>query len=36
MICLFGPVMKRPADPRLVWLASVLAAAVFILYVTHI
>jgi hypothetical protein len=25
-----------PADPRLVWLASVLAAAVFILYVTHI
>jgi len=28
--------MNRPADPRLVWLASVLAAAVFILYVTHI
>ena len=26
--------MNRPADPRLVWLASVLAAAVFILYVT--
>jgi hypothetical protein len=24
------------ADPRLVWLASVLAAAVFVLYVTHI
>jgi len=28
--------MNRPADPRLVWLASVLVAAVFILYVTHI
>jgi len=28
--------MNRPADPLLVWLASVLAAAVFILYVTHI
>jgi hypothetical protein len=36
MICLSGLVMNRPADPRLVWLASVLAAAVFILYVTHI
>jgi hypothetical protein len=24
------------ADPRLVWLASVLAAAVFVLYVTHV
>jgi hypothetical protein len=24
------------ADPRLVWLATVLAAAVFVLYVTHV
>jgi hypothetical protein len=30
------PVMNKNADPRLVWLASVLAAAVFIVYVTHI
>jgi len=28
--------MNKSADPRLVWLASVLAAAVFIVYVTHI
>jgi len=28
--------MSNPADPRLVWVATVLAAAVFILYVTHI
>jgi hypothetical protein len=28
--------MNKHADPRLVWLASVLAAAVFIIYVTHI
>jgi len=28
--------MDNPADPRLVWVATVLAAAVFILYVTHI
>jgi len=28
--------MNNPADPRLVWVATVLAAAVFILYVTHI
>jgi hypothetical protein len=26
----------KSADPRLVWLVSVLAAAVFVLYVTHI
>jgi hypothetical protein len=24
------------SDPRLVWLATVLAAAVFVLYVTHV
>jgi hypothetical protein len=24
------------ADPRLIWLASVLAAAVFVVYVTHV
>jgi len=28
--------MNKHADPRLVWLASVLAAAVFIVYVTRI
>jgi len=28
--------MNQSADPRLVWMATVLAAAVFILYVTHI
>jgi len=28
--------MSSPADPRLVWVVTVLAAAVFILYVTHI
>jgi len=28
--------MNNPADPRLVWVATVLAVAVFILYVTHI
>jgi len=28
--------MNNPADPRLVWVATVLAAVVFILYVTHI
>jgi hypothetical protein len=31
------PFMKsNRSDPRLVWLATVLAAAVFIVYVTHI
>jgi hypothetical protein len=29
-------VMNKSADPRLVWLVSVLAAAVCIVYVTHI
>ena len=29
-------VMNKPADPRLVWAATVLAAAVFVLYVAHI
>jgi len=28
--------MNQPADPRLVWVATVLGVAVFILYVTHI
>jgi len=28
--------MNKPADPRLVWVATVLAVAVCILYVTHI
>jgi hypothetical protein len=28
--------MNNPADSRLVWVATVLGAAVFILYVTHI
>jgi len=27
---------SNQSDPRLVWLATVLAAAVFIVYVTHI
>lgn len=36
MICLCRTRMNQPADPRLVWMATVLAAAVFILYVTHI
>jgi len=35
MICLCRT-RHEPADPRLVWMATVLAAAVFILYVTHI
>jgi len=29
-------VMDNLADPRLVWIATVLAAAVFVLYVTHV
>jgi len=28
--------MNKPADPRLVWVATVLAVAVFVLYVTQI
>jgi len=28
--------MNKPADPRLVWVATVLAVAVFVLYVAHI
>jgi len=28
--------MNKSADPRLVWVATVLAVAVFIIYVTHI
>ena len=40
MICMCkarrGDAMNKHADPQLVWLASVLAAAVFIVYVTHI
>ena len=28
--------MNKHADPQLVWLASVLTAATFIVYVTHI
>jgi len=28
--------MNKPADPRLVWVATVLAAAVFVLYISHI
>jgi hypothetical protein len=36
MIVCAGITMNSPADPRLVWVATVLAAAVFILYVTHI
>ena len=28
--------MNKSADPRLVWVASVLAAAVLVLYITHI
>jgi len=28
--------MNKPADPRLVWVATVLAVAVCILYVAHI
>jgi len=28
--------MNKSADPRLVWVAAVLAVAVFIIYVTHI
>jgi hypothetical protein len=28
--------MNKPADPRLVWFVSVLAAAVFVLYVSLI
>jgi len=31
-----NPEKTPQADPRLVWLASVLAAAVFVLYVTHV
>jgi hypothetical protein len=29
-------VMNKPADLRLVWIATVLAVAVFVLYVSHI
>jgi hypothetical protein len=36
LVCLPRIVMNKHADPRLVWLASVLAAAVFVVYVTHI
>jgi len=36
MICLCRTRHEPNADPRLVWMATVLAAAVFILYVTHI
>jgi hypothetical protein len=28
--------VPKTADPRLVWIASVLAAAVLVVYVTHI
>jgi len=28
--------MNKLADPRLVWVATVLAAAVFVLYISHI
>jgi len=28
--------MNKPADPRLVWIATVLGVAVFVLYVAHI
>jgi len=28
--------VNKTTDPRLVWIATVLAAAVFVLYVTHI
>jgi len=28
--------MNEPVDPRLVWVATVLAVAVFVVYVTHI
>jgi len=28
--------MNKTADPRLVWVATVLTAAVFVLYITHI
>jgi hypothetical protein len=28
--------MNKPVDPRLVWVAAVLAVAVFVLYVSHI
>jgi len=28
--------VNKTSDPRLVWIATVLAAAVFVLYVTHI
>ena len=36
MICMAGIVMNKPADPRLVWVATVLAAAVVVLYVAQI
>jgi len=28
--------MNKPVDPRLVWVATVLAVAVFVVYVAHI
>jgi hypothetical protein len=28
--------VNKTTDPRLVWIATVLAGAVFVLYVTHI
>jgi len=31
-----GIVMNNPVDPRLVWVAAVLAVAVFVVYVAHI
>jgi len=36
MISMGEGVMNKPADPRLVWVATVLAAAVFVLYVAQI
>jgi len=28
--------MNKAADPRLVWVAAVLAVAVFVLYIVHV
>jgi len=36
MICMCRNVMNKRADPRLVWVATVLAVAVFVLYVAQI
>jgi hypothetical protein len=30
-----GPRMNKPADPRLVWLATVLAAATLVIFLAH-